>query len=616
MIAAAIQRRIATLLVMASGMLFAPGLVAQAVAVDFNLAPRAYTADTTALTITGPGRNDVGVDQGGVAVFSFDSVSIPAGATITVRGSRPLKLVSSGSLTLSGVIDANGTDSVNYTPVATAGGPGGGGGGPDFSRPGDGPGGGGAPSNANNGGGGGGFGGPGAGGGVMDLDPGTAGAGGEAYGDLNARLQAGSGGGGASAGGSAVAGGGGGGAIALFGHAVSVTASGVVSADGGSGAVGDNGAAGGGSGGGIIVHGDTVNVAGTLSARGGDGGAGDSGGDGGGGGGGHIAYQYRTLLGSGTADVAGGDSGVADVANPGNTGCSPNCGPGGPSPDATGAEGTVTTTPAPAATTTAATPVAATSAVINATINPNGNATSYRFDYGTTSAYGSRIPVPADAPAGADATARAVSEALVGLAPVTTYHYRVVATSALGFVTTGTDAQFTTLGTDADADGVRVPQDCDDRNAAIRPGGRDVPGNGIDEDCSGSDELARVATPVSARWNPFKKHTTVGRLVLRNVPKAATVIVTCSGKGCPLKSKKLTFESARKSYSLTSLFNKKKKGSKKRTVAKLRVRAKVEIDILVPKRIGKYVSYTIRAGKSPTRDTGCLVPGGTVKRKC
>jgi hypothetical protein len=40
---------------------------------------------------------------------------------------------------------------------------------------------------------------------------------------------------------------------------------------------------------------------------------------------------------------------------------------------------------------------------------------------------------------------------------------------------------------DADGDGTPQLQDCDDGNAAIHPGATDVPGNAVDEDCSGSD---------------------------------------------------------------------------------------------------------------------------------
>jgi Ca2+-binding RTX toxin-like protein len=42
---------------------------------------------------------------------------------------------------------------------------------------------------------------------------------------------------------------------------------------------------------------------------------------------------------------------------------------------------------------------------------------------------------------------------------------------------------------DVDGDGATKPSDCDDANAAIHPGALDIPENGIDEDCSGSDAV-------------------------------------------------------------------------------------------------------------------------------
>ena len=52
---------------------------------------------------------------------------------------------------------------------------------------------------------------------------------------------------------------------------------------------------------------------------------------------------------------------------------------------------------------------------------------------------------------------------------------------------------------DVDNDGVPAPADCDDRNAAVRPGLPDKPGNRVDEDCSGRDApFARIATPVQS----------------------------------------------------------------------------------------------------------------------
>ena len=43
-------------------------------------------------------------------------------------------------------------------------------------------------------------------------------------------------------------------------------------------------------------------------------------------------------------------------------------------------------------------------------------------------------------------------------------------------------------GVDGDADGVEASADCDDADAAIRPGAPEVFGNGVDEDCNGRDD--------------------------------------------------------------------------------------------------------------------------------
>jgi hypothetical protein len=44
--------------------------------------------------------------------------------------------------------------------------------------------------------------------------------------------------------------------------------------------------------------------------------------------------------------------------------------------------------------------------------------------------------------------------------------------------------------TDKDADCVQVPQDCNDEDAAIRPGVADQLGDGIDQNCDGQDGVA------------------------------------------------------------------------------------------------------------------------------
>jgi DNA-binding beta-propeller fold protein YncE len=90
-----------------------------------------------------------------------------------------------------------------------------------------------------------------------------------------------------------------------------------------------------------------------------------------------------------------------------------------------------------------ATGLTATEATLQATITPNGLAgrfaTSYHFEYGT-SAYGTSVPVP-EAHIGAGRGDVAVSTHLTGLAPNTTYHWRLVATNENG-TTTGLDHTF------------------------------------------------------------------------------------------------------------------------------------------------------------------------------
>jgi hypothetical protein len=95
---------------------------------------------------------------------------------------------------------------------------------------------------------------------------------------------------------------------------------------------------------------------------------------------------------------------------------------------------------APTATTLAAGDVAATTATLNGTVSPNGEETTYRFEYGTTTAYGTLTPSQGPIQGNGD---RAVSAAVTGLAPSTTYHFRVVATNPSGTVN-GADLTFTT----------------------------------------------------------------------------------------------------------------------------------------------------------------------------
>ncbi len=84
--------------------------------------------------------------------------------------------------------------------------------------------------------------------------------------------------------------------------------------------------------------------------------------------------------------------------------------------------------------------VTSSGATLNATVNPHALATTYVFQYGTSTAYGSST---ASASAGAGAAAVAVKQAVGGLKSSTTYHFRIVATNAQGAVP-GSDHSFKT----------------------------------------------------------------------------------------------------------------------------------------------------------------------------
>lgn len=100
---------------------------------------------------------------------------------------------------------------------------------------------------------------------------------------------------------------------------------------------------------------------------------------------------------------------------------------------------------APDVETNAATSLGETTAILNGTVNPNSLQTTYHFEYGTTTAYGSRAPV-ADAVAGNQRTSRSFGASVSGLDKGTTYHYRIVASNSVG-ESTGADRTFTTAGT-------------------------------------------------------------------------------------------------------------------------------------------------------------------------
>ena len=97
-------------------------------------------------------------------------------------------------------------------------------------------------------------------------------------------------------------------------------------------------------------------------------------------------------------------------------------------------------TTGPVATTGTAGGLSSSGATVTGTVDGHAQATSFRVDYGTTSAYGTSTTVQ---PLGTVTGPRPVSAALSGLKPATTYHFRVVAINPTDFAA-GADVTFTT----------------------------------------------------------------------------------------------------------------------------------------------------------------------------
>jgi hypothetical protein len=105
-----------------------------------------------------------------------------------------------------------------------------------------------------------------------------------------------------------------------------------------------------------------------------------------------------------------------------------------------------------------------TEATLRAKINPEGNATTVKFEWGPTAAYGQETETLA---VGSDEIDHSVSAFLEGLQPGSTYHYRLIATNSAA-TNEGPDQTFTTFA--------HFPQNTSCTNQVFRVGpGADLP---------------------------------------------------------------------------------------------------------------------------------------------
>ena len=201
--------------------------------------------------------------------------------------------------------------------------------------------------------------------------------------------------------------------------------------------------------------------------------------------------------------------------------------PGGTSE---GADQTFKTLPdAPMVVTKAASSLTQTGVTLNATVNPNeGTVTDCHFEYGPTMSYGTSVPCTPSSP-GSGNSPVAVSAAVVGLSPNTTYHFRIVATNP-GGTSKGADQTLKTLPnppTGVTGKASLPTQTSVKLNATVNPNGGEVTScdfeYGISESygsnapCTSSPGSGASAVEVSASVASLIKNTTYHfRIIVTN----------------------------------------------------------------------------------------------------
>jgi predicted lipoprotein with Yx(FWY)xxD motif len=112
---------------------------------------------------------------------------------------------------------------------------------------------------------------------------------------------------------------------------------------------------------------------------------------------------------------------------------------------------------------------------LNGTVYDYFGTTTYHFEYGTTTSYGTSMPSP---DATASGTYMSVSQKITGLAPDTTYHWRLVSTNSMEGTAMTADQTFSTATTTAPPTGTSPGEAGNPYPGGAGGGGSTVGGNG------------------------------------------------------------------------------------------------------------------------------------------